>query len=64
MKVRTFGEKLRAQFPTLPLVYVDEFCTTVDAKEKLHAAGRKEKGMRTIIDQAAAVEILSNWLNA
>ncbi len=62
VKVRAFGEKLHARFPSLPLVYVDEFCTTVEAKEKLHAAGRREKDMRAIIDQAAAVEILSNWM--
>ncbi len=63
-KVRAFGEKLRARFPDLPLVMVDEFCTTVSAKEKLHAAGRNERKMRAVIDQAAAVEILSDWLHS
>ena len=61
-KVRAFGGKLRARLPELPLVYVDEFLTTTVAQEKLHAAGKKAKDFRPIIDQAAAVEILNNWM--
>lgn len=61
-RVRAFGERLRARLPGLPLLYVDEFLTTATAQEKLHAAGRKSKSFRPIIDQAAAVEILNNWL--
>ncbi len=63
-KVRAFGDKLHARFPELPLVYVDEFLTTTAAQQKLHAAGRKSKDFRPIIDQAAAVEILHNWLRS
>ncbi len=61
-KVRAFGEKLHARLPELPLVYVDEFLTTTMAQEKLHAAGKKAKDFRPIIDQAAAVEILNAWM--
>ena len=61
-RVRAFGEKLAARLPQLPLVYVDEFLTTATAQDKLHQAGRKAKNFRPIIDQAAAVEILNNWL--
>lgn len=61
-RVRTFGDKLAARFPELPLIYVDEYLTTATAQEKLHAAGRKAKSFRPIIDQAAAVEILNNWM--
>ncbi|HIX19910.1 MAG TPA: Holliday junction resolvase RuvX [Candidatus Akkermansia intestinigallinarum] len=61
-KVRAFGDKLRAQFPDLPLIYVDEYLTTATAQQKLHQAGKKAKSFRPIIDQAAAVEILNNWL--
>ena len=61
-RVRAFGDKLAARLPELPLVYVDEYLTTATAQEKLHAAGRKAKNFRPIIDQAAAVEILNNWL--
>lgn len=60
--VRAFGAKLREKFPQLPLVYVDEYRTTVDAQAKLHAAGKKAKDFKPIIDQAAAVEILNLWM--
>ena len=63
-RVRAFGERLHARLPELPLIYVDEFLTTSTAQEKLHAAGRKAKNFRPIIDQAAAVEILNNWLES
>ena len=63
-RVRSFGDRLHALLPELPLIYVDEFLTTSIAQEKLHAAGRKAKNFRPIIDQAAAVEILNNWLES
>lgn len=62
-KVRAFGEKLRTALPELPLLYVDEFLTTTAAQEKLRQAGKKAKNFKPIIDQAAAVEILNNWLD-
>lgn len=62
-KVRCFGERLRDVLPDVPLVFVDEFMTTVVASEKLRAAGRKTVHQRVVIDQAAAVEILNNWMN-
>ena len=65
-KVRVFGKKVHARLPDLPLHYCDETFTTVAANEKLHEAGlhrkSKAKRQRAIIDQAAAVEILNNWL--
>lgn len=61
-KVRAFGDKLHAKLPDLPLIYVDEYLTTTAAQEKLHAAGKKARDFRPIIDQAAAVEILNLWL--
>ncbi len=63
-KVRTFGNALHARLPELPLVYVDEFLTTTTAQQKLHATGKKSRDFRPIIDQAAAVEILHNWMRA
>ena len=62
-KVRAFGEKLHTALPELPLLYVDEFLTTTAAQEKLHQAGKKAKNFKPIIDQAAAVEILNNWMD-
>ena len=63
-KVEAFGKKLAEKIPNLPLIYVDEFSTTVTAQEKLHQAGKKSKQFKPIIDQAAAVEILNNWLES
>ena len=62
IKVRTFGTALQTALPELPLVYVDEFLTTADAQEKLHAAGRHARKFKAVIDQAAAVEILNRWM--
>ena len=61
-KVRVFGGKLAARVPGIPLVYVDEAYTTMDAAEKLREAGRKAKQQKAVIDQAAAVGILEAWM--
>ena len=60
--VREFGAELQKKFPDIPLVYVDEYYTTIEAAKKLHAAGKRAKDFKPIIDQAAAVEILNLWL--
>lgn len=62
-KVRAFGDQLAAALPDLPLEYVDERLSTVAAAEKLRQAGRPAKRQKDIIDQAAALEILNDWLN-
>lgn len=59
-KVRRFAAKLAAALPELPMQFQDEFLTTATAQEKLHAAGKKARDFKPIIDQAAAVEILNN----
>lgn len=61
-KVRRFGEQLARALPELPLVYVDEFLTTSIAQEKMRLSGCKAKRQRSVIDQAAAVEILNRWM--
>lgn len=61
-KIRMFGDELMQQID-LPLHYIDESLTTVAAAEKLHQAGKNTKKQKSIIDQAAAVEILSAWLS-
>ncbi len=62
IKVRKFGKKLKARLPELPLHFCDETLTTVAAAAKLHQAGKNAKRQKAVIDQAAAVEILNNWL--
>ncbi len=62
IKVRKFGKKLKERLPGLPLHFCDETLTTVAAAAKLHQAGKNAKRQKAVIDQAAAVEILNNWL--
>jgi len=59
---REVGDKLQIKLPHLPLHYADERYSTVSASEKLRAAGKNAKKQKKIIDQAAAVEILNQWL--
>lgn len=64
-KVRRFAKKLRPLLAEpVEIVEVDERLSTVAAMEKLHAAGRTEKNSRDRIDQAAAMEILQEYLDA
>jgi putative Holliday junction resolvase len=46
----------------IPLTFFDERFTTVTATEKLREAGKKAKHQKDIIDQAAALEILRDYL--
>lgn len=62
IKVRKFAKQLRERLPDIPLVFVDETLTTSSAAEKLRAAGKKARNQKSIIDQAAAVEILNLWM--
>ncbi|MEM9283710.1 MAG: Holliday junction resolvase RuvX [Verrucomicrobiota bacterium] len=63
-KVRRFTAILRQSISKEVRFHeVDERFTTKVAMEKLHDAGRTEKDARQIIDQAAAVEILQQWLD-
>ena len=61
-KVRAFADRLRKRIPTIPLVFVDETLTTATAAGKLREAGRNAKQQKAVIDQAAAVEILNQWM--
>lgn len=63
-RVRAWGERLRKALPsTLRWAEVDECLTTAAATAKLREAGRTAKQSRAIIDQAAAVEILQDYLD-
>lgn len=62
IKVRKFAKLLRARLPEIPVVFVDETLTTATAADKLREAGRSAKQQKSIIDQAAAVEILNLWM--
>ena len=61
-KIRKFGKELRTNLGGIPLTFLDERFTTVTASEKLRSAGRKAKQQKDVIDQAAALEILKDYL--
>jgi putative Holliday junction resolvase len=62
LKVRKFGKSLQDRLEGIPLAYFDERFTTLTASDKLREAGKKAKQQRSIIDQAAALEILRDYL--
>ncbi|MCB1085514.1 MAG: Holliday junction resolvase RuvX [Verrucomicrobiae bacterium] len=63
-KVRAFEKRLRAGLPeAVEIIEVDERLSTVAAMAKLHEAGRTVKNSRDRIDQAAAMEILQEYLD-
>jgi putative holliday junction resolvase len=64
-KVRRFAGRLAAHLPAgVRVAFQDEYRSTVSAAEQLRAAGRRTPRHRRVIDQAAAVVILQEWLDA
>lgn len=57
-----FGERLRVA--GVPVRYIDERLSTVTAVRGLQAAGRSSRRQRAVVDQAAAVVILQQALDA
>ena len=62
-KVRAFAQRLGAEVPSIPMEFVDESYSTMDAQKQLHANGKNTKNSKDIIDQAAAVVILQSYLD-
>lgn len=62
VKVRRFADQLRERISDVPLVFADESLTTSSAATKLREAGRNARQQKSVIDQAAAVEILNIWM--
>jgi putative Holliday junction resolvase len=57
------AEALARRIAPTPVRLADERLTTVTAQRSLREAGVRAKGQRSMIDQAAAVGILQNWLD-
>ena len=57
------AEQLARRIAPIPVRLSDERLTTVAAQRSLRDAGIRAKGQRAMIDQAAAVGILQNWLD-
>jgi putative holliday junction resolvase len=60
---REYGARLATRIAPTPVEYVDERLTTVSAQRKLHQGGVRGPAGRAVIDQAAAVELLQDWLD-
>ncbi|MEN9284087.1 MAG: hypothetical protein RLZZ179_1580 [Verrucomicrobiota bacterium] len=64
-KVRRFAAELAQQLPAgVEIVFQDEYGSTMAAAEQLRVSGRRSRSHRPVIDQAAAVVILEEWLAA
>ena len=57
------ADQLARRIAPTPVRLSDERLTTVSAQRSLRDAGIRAKGQRAMIDQAAAVGILQNWLD-
>ncbi|MBX7453519.1 Holliday junction resolvase RuvX [Mycolicibacterium sp. 3033] len=57
------AERLAGRIAPVPIRFVDERFTTLTAQRALREAGIRARGQRAVIDQAAAVGILQNWLD-
>lgn len=60
-KVRNFAAALSENF-SLPIIYIDERLSTVDAQRRLREAGKNSKESKSLIDSMAAVAILEGGL--
>jgi len=60
---RTFAQELQKQTPARVVLW-DERFTTAMASRQLQEAGKNQKQQRAIIDQAAAQQILQDWMDA
>lgn len=60
---RSYGAQLAERIAPVPVEYLDERLTTVSAQRKLHESGVRGRAGRSVIDQAAAVELLQHWLD-
>ncbi len=61
-RVRSFAGQLCEALPGIPIDFADERLSTAAAAEKLHGAGKSARQQKSLIDQAAALEILNDWL--
>lgn len=62
-EAQDYGQALAARIAPRPVVYVDERLTTVLAQRNLNSSGVRGRAKRSVVDQAAAVEILQSFLD-
>lgn len=59
---RDYAQHLSGMIDPVPVELVDERLTTVTAERRLAQRGVRGRARRAVVDQAAAVEILQQWL--
>lgn len=65
VKAQEYGAMLTELFPEIPVDYIDERLTTVQAERMLvEQADTSRKKRKQVIDKLAAVMILQNYLDA
>ncbi|MGH3656530.1 MAG: Holliday junction resolvase RuvX [Micromonosporaceae bacterium] len=64
VEVRQYADRLARMVAPIPVRLADERLSTVVATRRLSERGVRGKRRRTVVDQAAAVEILQGWLDA
>jgi len=60
---RDYAEALQPRIASVPVELYDERLSTTTAQRRLAQAGRSTRKSRSVIDQAAAVVILQDWLD-
>jgi len=61
---RAYVADLKKVIDPVPVRFADERMSTVVAARRLSDRGVRGRRQRTVVDQAAAVEILQSWLDA
>ena len=62
--VRAFAKHLRAEFPTVEIIFWDERLSTVAAERSLLEADLSRAKRKKVIDKMAAVYILQGYLDS
>jgi putative holliday junction resolvase len=62
--IREYVEDLKKVIDPVPVIFSDERMSSVVATRRLSDRGVRGRRQRTVVDQAAAVEILQSWLDA
>jgi putative holliday junction resolvase len=62
-EARDYAERISSAIVPIPVRLADERMTTVVASRRLAERGVRGRRQRSVVDQAAAVEILQSWLD-
>lgn len=60
-QIRNFAKSLARRYP-LPIYFMEELLSSHEAEEKLRSVGLSSKKIKEVIDQQAAVQILTSFL--